>query len=321
MNALAKSIGTPACPEGLPPSLQLASLVPTTDAKAVIAEVVILLKLIDHSSDPGPLLRVFDDVVAMFNGLDPFYQACNTDYHDLHHTLDVLLATARLVHGATVDGHRLSTDAAIEALVAALFHDIGYLQERSDAQGTGAKFTMTHVERGAEIFWEYGLKKGFTEQAMAAVQSMILCTNMAIDINAIAFIDPQTELLGKILATADLLAQTADRVYLEKLLFLYREFKEAGVGGYADERELLAKTIAFFDHFGQRIRTMLDGTDRFMRPHFQARWQINASLYHEAIARNRDYLQKIIAIPGSDPLDHLKRGGIVTRFRNHLSPG
>lgn len=319
MNAPAKRHVPDPSLTGATAPLQLASLVPTTDPAAVITEVTLLLRLVDEGFDPGRLVAIYDDVVAMFKGLNPLYQACNTDYHDLHHTLDVFLAMARLIHGATVDGERFAREAVFQAMVAAIFHDIGYLQERSDIAGTGAKFTATHVERGMEIFSRYGERNGFDDEAIFAIQSMILCTNLAVDIGAIGFSSSQTEMLGKMLGSADLLAQTADRVYLEKLLFLYSEFREAGIGGYVNEKDLLEKTIGFFDYFAQRIRTVLGGADRFMRSHFQARWQINDSLYHEAIARNRSYLQKIITMPDSDPLDHLKRGGIVTRFRINRS--
>jgi hypothetical protein len=117
------------------------------------------------------------------------------------------------------------------------------------------------------------------------------------------------------LGSADLLAQMADRTYLEKLLFLYYEFKEAGIGDYESEVDLLQKTSAFYDFITQRLKTMLDETDRFMSPHFTSRWGIHANLYHVAIAKQRNYLKQILEIQDSDPRDHLRRGGIVDKIR------
>jgi hypothetical protein len=293
----------------------LASLVSTSQPAQVLAEILLLLKMIDEAIDPAPFVRAFNDVQAMFEGKDARFQPCNTGYHNLRHTLDVCLAAARLIHGAVAEGQRFAPDGIINTLIAAIFHDVGYLQERGDDEGTGAKFTATHVERGMAIFQHYAQSKGFAPRAVTVVQSMILCTSLAVNINAIAFDGAQTAMLAKILGSADLLAQAADRLYLEKLLFLYDEFKEAGVGDYTSEKDLLEKTIGFFDYCTHRVQTVLGGVDRFMHAHFAVRWHINVSLYHEAIAHNKKYLRKILAVTDTDPLDLLKRSGIVTQFR------
>ena len=49
--------------------------------------------------DLAPLWRAFDDMKALFAGRYPGYLACDTLYHDLRHTLDMTLATARLIDG------------------------------------------------------------------------------------------------------------------------------------------------------------------------------------------------------------------------------
>ena len=60
----------------------------------------------------------------------------------------------------------------------------------------------------------------------------------------------------------------------------------------------------------------LDGVDRFMRSHFASRWGIYTDLYQTAIEKQKNYLKHILEIPGSDPLDHLRRNGIVDSIRN-----
>ena len=48
--------------------------------------------------------QVFSDIVKLFNGNYPGYRPCNTLYHDLSHTMDCLLVTAKLIHGAFLNG-------------------------------------------------------------------------------------------------------------------------------------------------------------------------------------------------------------------------
>jgi len=118
------------------------------------------------------------------------------------------------------------------------------------------------------------------------------------------------------LGAADLLAQMSDRKYLEKLLFLYYEFKEGKVSGYESEVDLLRKTLGFYDLVAERLETMLDATDRFIIPHLASRWDIHVNLYQEAIQKQKSYLYKILAIPDSDPRDKLRRDRIVKKVRN-----
>jgi hypothetical protein len=120
------------------------------------------------------------------------------------------------------------------------------------------------------------------------------------------------------LGSADLLAQMSDRIYLEKLLFLYREFKEARVGGYQSEVDLLKQTISFHDLMSKRFKNQLIRTDKFITAHFVARWKVNKNLYNEAIQNQQKYLQKVLLIPDIDPLAYLNRDGIAERFRKKI---
>ena len=297
------------------PGKQFATLIRMDSPEAVKEEVQIILKLTSPDFDTNPIALAFNTTVNLFNGNYPGYRACNTEYHDLRHTTDAFLSMARLIHGAVLDGENFSDRHIILGLIAALFHDAGYIQEEHDIEGTGAKHTKNHVQRSMDFLKQSGPEHGLTDTEIAAARTMILCTEFTVDITAIEFPGAEIELLGKMLGTADLLAQTADRTYLEKLLFLYREFKEAGIGDYQSEVDLLKKTIGFYDFIARRIATTLDATDRFMHSHFASRWNINKNLYQQAIEKQRDYLQQILEIPDSDPRDHLKRDGIVNKIR------
>lgn len=296
---------------------KLSDYVRMDSPEAVLDEVQIILDLISPGFNAAPVDAAFKSTVNLYMGDYPGYRACNTEYHDLRHTTDTFLAMARLIHGAVVEGEDFTDRQIVLGLVAALFHDAGYIQEEHDREGTGAKYTTKHVQLSMDFFERYGAESGLSNEEVTAGRAMIFCTDVTVDISTIiAFPSARFELLGKMLGAADLLAQMADRTYLEKLLFLYYEFREAGIGGYESHIDLLRKTVGFYDFSTQRLETVLDGTDRFMISHFDRRWNINANLYHEAIEKQKNYLKQILKAQDSDPSNHLKRGGIVDSIRD-----
>jgi hypothetical protein len=294
---------------------QLSSLVQMDSPQAVLDEVQIILDLISPGYSFALVTSVFISTVNLYKGSYPGYRACNTEYHDLHHITDTFLAMARLIHGATVDGEAFTDRQIALGLIAALLHDAGYIQEEHDRKGTGSKYTTSHVQRSMDFLKRHGAEHGLTDEEIAAGRTMILCTDLAVDISTVVFPSANVELLGKMLGAADLMAQMADRTYLEKLLFLYYEFREAKVGDYESEVDLLRKTIGFYDFIAQRLETTLDATDLFVVSHLASRWDIQANVYQEAIERQRNYLQQILNMPDSDPRDNLKRGHIVDKVR------
>lgn len=293
----------------------LYDLIQMDSPEAVMDEVETILSLIPQDINCTPVKSAFRTTVDLYEGRFPGYRACNTMYHDLNHITDTFLAMARLLHGAVIEGESLSNREIVLSLMAALFHDAGYIQENPDIKGTGSKYTIVHVRRSMKFFRIYGEKSGFSEEEIAKCLSMILCTDLAVDIRSITFISRQTELLGKMLGVADLLAQMADRKYLEKLLFLYHEFEEGMVDGYEGEIDLLHKSVGFYDLVNQRIATALGGVNRFILPHLKRHWNIHVDLYQEAIENQKNYLHRILKIQNSDPRDYLRRDQIVAKVR------
>jgi hypothetical protein len=229
--------------------------------------------------------------------------------------MDAFLATARIVHGAKLLGEDLSERQIITSLVSALFHDTGHIQEKQDREGTGAKYTANHVRRSMEFLQRHGAELGLSEQEIAEGRTMILCTDIRVEITTSLFYSPSGELLGRILNAADLLAQMADRIYLEKLLFLYHEYKEGHTGNYEGEVDLLRKTIGFYEYIERRLSPVMDRVNAFMIAHLSARWGVATNLYTEAIERQKEYLKKILSIPNADPRDFLNRYGILDKVR------
>jgi hypothetical protein len=293
----------------------LYDLVQMDSPEAVLDEVMAILRIISPGFDVAPVISVFMTTVDLYEGRHPGYRACNTQYHDLNHITDTFLAMARLIHGAVIEGASLSEREITLGLMAALLHDAGYIQKADDRDGTGSKYTTIHVRRSMIFFGAYAKGYGLPEGEIAAGQSMILCTDLAVDVSSIRFVSAQTELLGMMLGGADLLAQMSDRKYLEKLLFLYYEFKEGRVDGYNGEIDILRKTVGFYDFIHWRVETALGGIDRYILPHLETRWGIHADLYQQAIENQKNYLHHILAIPHSDPRDHLRREQIVEKVR------
>jgi hypothetical protein len=278
-------------------------------------EVLAILASISGQMDTAPVEKAFDDVEKLFRGKFPGFRACNTTYHDLHHTLGVFLAMARLIHGAGLDGQTLTDNDITIGLIAALMHDVGYIQEAQDTEGTGAKYAASHIERSIEFVGQYGSLYGFSAKDIAAAQAVIQCTDIGIDVSTVRFPSDRIRLLGKLLGTADLLAQLADRTYLEKLLHLYDESREAGVGDYEDELDIYRKAIPFYDFVEDRLEKTLDGVDRFMRLHFASRFNVAENLYRKSIENQKHYLSKILNFPEKNPRKHLKRRDILARIR------
>ncbi len=302
-------------------NIQLAQLVNMNSPEEVLKEGLYILHRISPEFDTDPVASAFHKMLNLYQGKWPAYKPCNTDFHDLRHITDTFLAMARLIHGAVIDNQVFSERRITVALIATLLHDAGYIQKNNDMEGTGAKFTAFHVQRSMDFLERHAAEFGLSLQEITEGRAMILCTDLAVDISEIEFPSREVELLGKMLGTTDLLAQMADRTYLEKLLFLYHEFREAKVGDYESELDLLKKTVGFYDFISHRFEIILDATDRFMKSHFVSRWDIPRNLYQEAILRQKNYLEQILKAQDSDPRSLLKRHGIVERVREKYGEG
>jgi hypothetical protein len=300
-------------------SKDISKLLAVGSSEDVLSEVLGILKRISSDFNTGPIPDVFDAVQRLYGGDFPGYRACNTGYHNFRHAIATFLAMTRLIHGAVLDNESFSEKQIITALIAAILHDAGYIQEESDTQGTGAKYKANHEQRSMEFLSRHGFEFRLSDEEIAAGKSIILCTDMAADIDTISFPSPRVELLGKMLGAADLLAQLAEREYLEKLLYLYYECKEAGVGDYESELDILRKAVGFYEFFETRLKTTLGGVDGFVQLHFASRWGIDKNLYHEVINRQKNYLLKILKIPHADPRDYLRRGGIIKNIRKNFA--
>src|ERR1051326_3570210 len=141
----------------------MSELVTTKDPVAVEEEVQAAYLSMFPKGDPSFVSRVFRWVVDCFAGQYEDYQAIDAQYHDLEHTLQGTLCMARLLRNRHQAGVQPELNQRLFelGLLAILLHDTGYLKKRADAEGTGAKYTVVHVNRSADFAAELLARKGF----------------------------------------------------------------------------------------------------------------------------------------------------------------
>ncbi len=253
------------------------------------------------------LWLAFYDFERLFTGRYPGYLGCDTTYHDVQHTLDMTLTLARLIVGyerSVETGERLGARRALMAIVTALYHDSGYIrhEERDQDFNNGAEFTMYHVSRSADYLRRYMPEIGMAKDV--GVASMIVhFTGYELDLDKIELEDPRDIICGHLLGTADLIAQMADRCYLEKCRDrLYKEFVVGGIAvenakpgeymvRYRSGQDLLQKTPAFYQQVTRdRLDKKFNHAYRYAEVLYDGR-----NPYIEAIRNNIEHLTKIIS--------------------------
>jgi hypothetical protein len=263
----------------------------------VMREVNNIIVLHYKKFDFNQFEQAFSDILKLFSGYYPGYRRCNTFYHDLSHTMDCLLVTAKLIHGAGLNGIVFSHRDVNLGLISALMHDTGYIQAEEDNIGTGAKYTVSHIDRSIVFMKKYFHDHGFPSEYLAICRNFLRCTGLDVKIAEIKFQTREHEIMGQILGTADLIGQMANENYVEKLPFLYDEFKEGGVPGYKNRFDLLKKTPAFWEMVKERLANELGDVHCYLRDYLRALWGINQDLYRQAIDRNIERLQVFLAAP------------------------
>lgn len=296
--------------------LQFSELVDSKNPQNVLSETKTIIFSIFTDFDFEQINSVLNTVLKLFYGNYPGYRHCTTEYHNLQHTMDVFLAMTRLIHGAILENVAISKENVALGLISALFHDIGYIQQSDDQQGTGAKYTLVHVDRGIEFLENYFSHNGFSKEDFEKCRAMIKCTAMNSKMSEIKFPSREIQILGMMLGSADLLGQMADRAYLEKLLFLFYELKEGKVGTYDTEVDLLRNTLDFYENTEKRLISELGGFNRYMLTHFKKRWDIDKDLYANAIKKNRDYLEFILNNHEKEHREFLRREDIVKKLED-----
>jgi hypothetical protein len=291
----------------------VADAVRTTDPETVGSEVIRLTRSLFPGAPLASLEQVFTDAARMYRGEHPDYLACDTEYHDIQHVLDVTLTMTRLMDGYQRGGRNgypaLTADLFFIGVLAALFHDFGYLRRRNDHKHRhGAEYTLVHVSRGASFLRGYARSLGLEERLAAAASTLVHFTGYERPVESIRTSDDIVRRIGQMLGTADIIAQMADRCYLEKCRDrLYPEFVLGGMvsGGQVRGRvlpvftsgdDLVAKTPGFFQYASKRLDVGLAQSYQLAKYHFGG-----PNLYLDAIGKNIEYA-RAVGLAGSEKL-------------------
>jgi hypothetical protein len=266
---------------------RLYDLIDTNSPAETLAEIINILLLIDPSLDPSPIEKIFEDIIRLFSGEFPGYRASNTKYHNLEHTCSAALASARLIHGLHIQGQVFSPRLVQLCLIGTLFHDTGLIQTEEEVEGTGAQHTIGHEGRSIALMGKYLAENGYSQEDIRDCSHMIKCTELFYPMEEIPFNSEEVRTMGKVVGTADLVAQMADRNYQEKLPLLFMEFQEAGMEGFETPLELFSKTEEFYRKVARKRMTgVLGGVSSAALYHFRERWKIDKNLYEESIKFN-----------------------------------
>jgi hypothetical protein len=252
--------------------------------------------------------RHFRQVNRLYRGKIRGFRACNTEYHDLRHLHSVLLAAVRLLDGCNLAlPSILPADQALALCLAALYYESGFLQESWDVDGTGAKYTRIHIRRSHDFIRTQAARLRIPAGLVDDICLLASATDLAREWNDGAYPRPGLRLAACILGSADILGQMADRIYLEKLLFLYYELREAAFSGMNTAFDIIRETSSFYDAAQDRLHGCLGSVDRHLAMHFKVRHGIDSDLYREAIDRQMNYLQVIIDDPHKNFRTKLRR--------------
>ena len=172
-----------------------------------------------------------------------------------------------------------------------------------------------HETRSILFLDKYLAEKGFAKDISRDCATIIRYTDLDSDPPTFDYHSHEIQLAGQVVGSADILAQMADRYYLECLPLLFDEQQAGGINRHNSARELMEHTEKFYhDVVLKRLATTFSNTTQAMQTHFREMYKIDRNLYLENINKNINYLKKIIAQCDSiDCLDkHLKRNPPTT---------
>ena len=288
--------------------VQLAEYINTRNARAAMSHVKEIYSYYYPKKSFKDIARCNKKIIKLFKGKFPGYKGCNTKYHNLQHTFEALIASAILVDGYNLAVQKLPHQLAKNLLLAALFHDTGYIQERWDKDSTGAKHSESHVGRSIAFLVKHSDEFNISKEDVSVISKIIRCTGINVSLKSIPFSSGEEEAAGWILGSADILGQMSDREYLERLLFLYDEFREAGIPGYETEFDIIRNTLDFYEIITKRLSVSFRSIYDYARYHFKERIGVDKNLFMEAINRNIAYIEKIIEDSSTNFRHKLKRG-------------
>ena len=203
---------------------------------------------------------------------------CNASYHNVEHTVYVTAAGLSILEGKHSESP-LTPKQWAEAVIAMLFHDIGFVRglckkdgvsEYSTGNGddmvsvkrgdTDASLMPYHVDRG-QCFVTENYQEYDGDLDLDLVRSSIERTRFPIPDTAEY---QATDDMPGLVRAADLIGQFSDPRYINKLNALYQEFEEQGTNeriGYKTLQDMCEGYPDFFDnqvrpYIGEGVRLL-----------------------------------------------------------------
>ncbi|MFW6094161.1 MAG: metal-dependent phosphohydrolase [Pseudomonadota bacterium] len=260
------------------------------------ANQVLIDAFIDHAK--GMFRRLYPELEPHLEaGLDraartalTILRRCDCPYHDLEHTLLVTEAGMDILQGRQLYRGDLPPVTWLHAVVALLFHDIGYLRGllRDDREGayladatgrrvappsgtTDAYLMPYHVARGSMFVMERFAADPVIDGAVVA--TYVEMTRFPVPEEAFY---QQIDSVGALVRAADLIGQMGDPGYTRKQSRLFAEFRETGEAdrlGYGDASALHHDFPAFF--YNQVYPYLPAALDYLQRTPDGGRWIAN----------------------------------------------
>jgi len=212
----------------------------------------------------------------LFRGELASHQPNTLNYHDYQHTLQAAYCFLDLVYGQSQNSANSLGPREVElGFAAILLHDSGYLKVSGDNDGSGAKYTYSHVLRSCALAATLLPSFGCQVEEIDLVVGAIRCTGLNGNPGAINFSSANARTIGCMIATADYLGQMGAPQYPEKLPYLFAEFTEAddftnvpqAKRSFPSVEAMLSATPGFWLHF---VRPKLDAdfasVHRFLSP-------------------------------------------------------
>ncbi len=260
-----------------------------------VEEIILIILQICPDLNVQLIRDVHTEVSRYFNGNHPKFKKNTLPYHNLRHTIMVVLASARLFHGLHCNSVSFSSETLFKGLLAAYFHDTGMLVKSTDNSDCATEYIADHEARSIQFLREYCDEKRFDNEIAKDCSTIINYTILELDPTLQEVHSLEIQIAGQVLGSSDILAQMADRYYLEYLPMLFNELKSGGVNTHDSALELISHTASFYHNVVlKRLVNTFSNTSRFMKSHFRERYMIDRNLYKENIDKNIKYLKNIV---------------------------
>ena len=243
---------------------------------------------------------------------------CDCPYHDLEHTLLVTDVGQAILRGRLISQGDVSPHEWLHAIVALLFHDIGYVRgllrdDEADSflideegsritppvGSTDAYLMPYHVNRSCMFIQERFA--GDPNIDVSTVSSYIEMTRFPVPDDRHY---QRVDTFAALVRAADLIGQMADPLYPKKLSRLFSEFVETGEAdrlGYANSAELRAGFPEFF--YSQVYPYITEGL-RYLRKTQEGQQWI-ANLFHHVHELETESAEATSDAHPPHPLPHI----------------